>query len=377
VAETREKARSDFIYVCVGTPGRDDGSVDLRYVEQAAIDIGRSFRSTDRSPVVVVKSTVLPGTTRRFVGPLLEKASDKIVGKQFGLCSNPEFLREGNAVVDSEHPDRIVIGSDDQESGTKLERLYKEFYGAQMPVVIRTSFENAELIKYASNFFLATKIGCINTMANIAERIPSADVTTVAQGIGLDPRIGSRFLDAGLGYGGSCFPKNVRALLAFSRSVGYDPELLVATIQVNRNQPIKAIEFAKHKLGSVAGKKIAVLGLAFKPNSDDMRDAVSIPIIEALLRDGAAVSACDPAATKVAQSIFGKRISYSVEPRECLRNADLAIVVTEWEEFRAIAPDEFVALMKSPIVYDGRRIYDPNEMRRSGIAYDAIGLGNL
>jgi UDPglucose 6-dehydrogenase len=316
-----------------------------------------------------------PGTVRKVVKPTIEKESGKKCGEGFWLCSNPEFLREGHAIEDTEHPDRIVIGSDHTDAIDSLSNFYVDFHGPSSPPIIKTSHENAELIKYASNAFLATKTSFINTIANIAERIPNADVSTIAEGMGLDPRIAPRFLDAGLGYGGSCFAKDVSALVGLCRELGYTPELLEASMEVNRTQPLKAVEFAKQNLRSLMNRKIAVLGLAFKPHTDDMRDAVSIPIINALLQGGAQVFACDPAATANARQIFGTRIRYSTDPKEALVGAELAILVTEWDEFKRIRPEEFRSLMKTPRVFDGRRIYNPDEMIRAGIVYDAIGLG--
>jgi UDPglucose 6-dehydrogenase len=229
------------------------------------------------------------------------------------------------------------------------------------------------LIKYANNAFLATKISFINTMANIAERIPNADVAVVARAIGLDSRIGTAFLNAGLGYGGSCFPKDLGALLAFSKMLGYAPQLLEATIEVNRLQPLRALKFARESLSSLRGKKAAVLGLAFKPDTDDLREAVAIPIIEGLLEEGAEVNACDPAATSKAELILGKRIKYFTDARECIKGADLAIIVTEWENFKNLGADDFISLMRTPIVYDGRRLYD-GTLSDPRLTYRAIGL---
>ena len=216
-------AKSDFAFITVGTPSNDDGSINLTYVRKAASDIGESLRTSEKRQVVVVKSTVTPGTARKIVKPTLITASGRTYAKDFFVCSNPEFLREGNAIQDTQFPDRIIIGSDEEKGVRRLENLYRTFHGRSTPTVVKTSFENAELIKYANNAFLATKISFINCIANIAERTPGADVQTIAAGIGLDQRIGPRFLNAGLGWGGSCFPKDLRALLSLSKSLGYEP----------------------------------------------------------------------------------------------------------------------------------------------------------
>jgi UDPglucose 6-dehydrogenase len=325
--------------------------------------------------MVIVKSTVTPGTARNVVKPTIEMESGKKCGEGFWLCSNPEFLREGHAIEDTEHPDRIVIGSDHTDAIDSLSNFYVDFHEPSPPPIIKTSHENAELIKYASNAFLATKISFINTIANIAERIPNADVTVIARGMGLDARIAPGFLNAGLGYGGSCFPKDLSALIAFSKSLGYDPKLIEATVDTNMEQWARAIEQAKRALGPLKGKRVAVLGLAFKPETDDMREAISISLVSALLAEGADVVVYDPAALQNARSIFQDTISYAKDPYECLDHADCCIIVTEWDEFKEIPPETFLEWMQSPIVIDGRRVYDADRFSRMGVRFLAIGLG--
>jgi len=322
----------------------------------------------------VVKSTVIPGTTENIVKPILEESSGKRCGTDFGLCMNPEFLREGSALHDTFNPDRIVIGEYDKKSGDILEALYREFYAEKMPPIIRTTPVNAELIKYANNAFLATKISFINTIANICDRIPGADVTVVAKGIGLDKRIGPLFLNAGLGYGGSCLPKDLRALIQYSKNLGYEPKLLEAVESVNNSQPQRAIELCKKLLGELRGKRVAILGLAFKPNTDDIREAPSITIIRQLLKEGARVVAYDPVAIPNAKAIFKDDIEYASSAIECLKNADCCILVTEWEEFKKLKPEDFIQNMRTPILLDGRRLFDPEEFSRK-IRFMAIGLG--
>jgi UDPglucose 6-dehydrogenase len=323
---------------------------------------------------VVVKSTVVPGTTENMVKPIIEKHSGKRCGIGFGLCMNPEFLREGAALYDTLHPDRIIIGEYDKKSGDVFENLFTQFYKEELPPIIRTNPSTAELIKYANNAFLATKISFINTIANVCEKIPGADVTTVAEGIGLDERIGSLFLRAGLGYGGSCFPKDVKALIAFSKSLGYEPTLIKTVKEVNNVQPYKAVELAEKLVGDLKGKRIAILGLAFKPGTEDMREATSIKVVDRLLKKKARVIVYDPVAMDNAKKIFGEKVSYSSSAIECIRNAVCCIIVTEWDEFRNLGPEDFVKHMKEPNVVDGRRIYEP---RRFGERnhFTAVGLG--
>ncbi len=365
---------TDLTFVAVGTPSKPDGSIDLRYIESAAHDIGKALRQKDAYHVAIIKSTVIPGTTQNTVKPILEKESRKKCGSGFGLCMNPEFLRQGSAFKDTLNANRVVIGSYDKQSGDILEQLYRDFYSTNMPPIIRTTLSTAELIKYASNAMLATKISFINTIANICEKIPGADVKTVALAMGLDKRIGPLFLDAGLGYGGSCFPKDVKALITCAKNFGYNPELLNSVENVNHTQPLKAIEICKEKLGNLKSRKIAILGLAFKPDTDDMREARAIPIINQLLAEGAKVTAYDPVAMAVAKSIFQDKISYATSPVQCLKNADAAILVTEWEEFIKLTPEDFAKNMKQPILIDGRRVYDPQTFSKK-LKFTAIGLG--
>ncbi|HSV49822.1 MAG TPA: UDP-glucose/GDP-mannose dehydrogenase family protein [Candidatus Acidoferrales bacterium] len=366
---------TDVTFVAVGTPSQNDGSIDLRFIEAVSRDIGKALNQKNQYHVVVIKSTITPGTTQNLIKPLLEKESQKKCGIDFGLCMNPEFLRQGSAFYDTFHADRIVIGEYDERSGEALENIYKEFYGETPPPIIRTTLSTAELIKYASNSMLATKISFINTIANICEKIPQADVKVVAQAMGLDKRIGSQFLDAGLGYGGSCFPKDVRALIACSKAFNYTPELLESVENINKTQPLKAVDKCKEQLGNLKDKKIAILGLAFKPNTDDMREARVIPIINQLIKEGANISAYDPVATSTAKTIFKDKIQYAPSAIDCLKNADCAILVTEWPQFKKLTPEHFINNMKQPILIDGRRIYTPEDFKNK-MKYITIGLGN-
>ncbi len=373
---SREQAvlNTDVTFITVGTPSRPDGSIDLKYIESSALEIGRALNRKDTYHLVVVKSTVVPGTTENVVKPTLEKYSNRECGTDFGLCMNPEFLREGSALYDTLHPDRIIIGEYDKKSGDTLSALYEDFYGDETPPTIRTNLPTAELIKYANNAFLATKISFINTIANICEKIPGADITTVAKGIGHDRRINPRFLRAGLGYGGSCFPKDVKALTAFANRLGYAPTVLQAVQEVNEKQAKHAVEKAKRELGELQGKTIAILGMAFKPNTDDMREARSIPIINQLINEGANVTAYDPVAIPNAKSIFKDKIRYASSAVECLKGTDCCILVTEWSEFEKLKPEDFTQNMRQPILIDGRRIYNPKQFAPK-LRFVAIGLG--
>jgi UDPglucose 6-dehydrogenase len=365
---------TDFTYVAVGTPSKPDGSIDLESIKSVVINIGKALKQKNGYHIIIIKSTVVPGTTQNVVLPILERESGKKCGVDFGLCMNPEFLRQGSAFQDTLNADRIVIGSHDQQAGEKLEAFYRDFYMPQVPPIIQTTLSTAELIKYASNAMLATKISFINTIANICEKIPGADVKVVADAMGLDKRIGLQFLDAGLGYGGSCFPKDVQALIACSKTLGYVPELLDATEKVNEIQPLKAVEFCKQHLGILDGKQVAVLGLAFKPDTDDLREARAIPIITQLLEEGAYVVVYDPVALSAAKVIFKNSIRYTNSVADCLKNADCCIIVTEWPEFKKLTPEFFISNMKQAIIVDGRRIYDPQIFSKK-LKFCAIGLG--
>ena len=367
--------KTDITFVAVGTPSKPDGSIDLQFVEAAAHDIGKAIKQKNEYHLIAVKSTVIPGTTQNIIKPILENESGKKCGQDFGLCMNPEFLRQGSALADTSNPDRIVMGGNDKKSTATIENLYKNFYAPKVPPIIRTSLTTAELIKYASNAMLATKISSINTIANICEKIPGADVKAVAEAMGLDKRIGPLFLDAGLGYGGSCFPKDIKALIACSKAFGYTPELLESVEAINKTQPLKAVQFCRELLGNLEGKHIAILGLAFKPDTDDMREARVVPIVNQLLKEGASVTAYDPIAMPVAKTIFQSKIQYAPSAINCLKNTDCCIIVTEWAEFKKLTPEDFTKNMKQPNLIDGRRIYNPETFRKK-MKFAAIGLGN-
>ncbi|MEM2909610.1 MAG: UDP-glucose/GDP-mannose dehydrogenase family protein [Nitrososphaerota archaeon] len=369
-AEGMEGAK--FSFICVGTPSKSDGSIDLSYVTSAAEAVGKSLHLASKNHLVVVKSTVVPGTTSRVVAPILEFSSGMKVGLDFSLTFNPEFLREGSAVEDTFHPDRIIIGEHDRGSGEKLLNLYKDFYGDPLPSYIVTDTVNAELIKYANNAFLATKISFINEIANICQRIPGADVEVIARGIGLDKRIGPLFLRAGLGYAGPCLPKDLSALVNHAQSLGYEPLILRAVQRTNENQPYQVVLLAKNLLKTLKDKKVALLGLAFKPDTDDVRGAISLRLIDMLLKEGAEIAVFDPKGLENAKKLLGNVVLYASSAAECIKGADCCIVVTEWDEFKRLRPEDFIRLMRTPVVIDGRRIYDPREFSGK-LVYAAIG----
>lgn len=364
---------SDVSFISVGTPSRSDGSVDLRYVVEAARSLGKALKEKSEYHLVVVRSTVPPGTTRGVVGRILEEESGRRVGNKIGLCFNPEFLREGKAVQDTFNPDRLVVGCVDERSREILLRLYERFYGGRLPPLLATTPVNAELIKYASNAFLAMKISYANMLAQLCEKIPGADVKVVAKGVGMDRRIGEAFLGAGLGWGGSCFPKDVRALLAYGREKGVRLSLLEATVEVNEQQLDHALELAEKLVGGLRGRVVAVLGLAFKPGTDDIRESRAIRLVEKLLERGARVRVHDPKALEKARRVLGERVEYAESVEACLRGSELAVLATEWPEYGRLDSTTLRRLMHSPALLDCRRLYPPERFR--DIRFAAIGLG--
>ncbi len=361
-------------FLTVGTPSQPDGSIDLTYVKKATGELGGALQKKQGYHLVVVKSTVIPGTTNGTVKPVLEQSSGKNVGSNLGLCANPEFLKEGTAINDALHPDKIVIGSNDTKSADQLKRLYRQFYGAKLSPVIVTSPETAELVKYASNAFLATKVSFINTIANIAQQIPGVDVNQVAEAIGHDPRIGPLFLKAGPGYGGSCFHKDLQALISYSQHQGYDPHLLKATEKTNEEQADRVVELAEKLVGPLDHKRITILGLAFKKDTDDIREASSIRVIDRLRKKGARILGYDPMAMPNFKSALGNTVELAENPQIALRGADCAIVMTEWDEFRTLKARDYIAHLRTPVLVDARRIYNPAEFDE--LKFAGIGLGS-
>lgn len=366
---------AEIIFIAVGTPSKADGSIDTSQVLTASRQIGFQLRQSEKKPVVVVKSTVTPGTTSGVVKPLLEGESGKSCGAGFGVCSNPEFLREGEAVEDTLRPDRVILGPLDKTSGKAMRSFYRRFYGAKMPPVVETTAENAELIKYASNTFLATKISFINFIARICETLPDADVQDVALGMGMDPRIGPRFLQAGPGFGGACFPKDSLAFSVFAEEHGVDSSLLRSVIAVNDTQPDQIVSAIRMSVGQVKGKEIAILGAAFKEGSDDVRESRAIVLAKKLLAEGAGVRITDPEAIQGARRELGTSAKYYESPEDCIKGADAAVVMTGWADFKKLKPRDFLNLMRTPLLFDARRIYDADDFRLGRLEFRAIGRG--
>jgi UDPglucose 6-dehydrogenase len=354
--------KSDVIFIAVGTPPKENGETDLSQVQEVAKGIGRAL---DRYKVIVNKSTV-PVGTGNMVRNIIEREKKNDV--KFDVVSNPEFLREGSAIQDTLSPDRIVIGAPNQQVAMTLLELYASL---GRPMLI-TDVESAELIKYASNAFLAMKISFANAIADICERT-GADVLQVINGMGYDHRIGNYHLQPGLGYGGSCFPKDVDSLIQTAKTFNYDFKLLKSVAEINRERADRFVHKIEHVMKGVEGKTFAVLGLAFKPDTDDMRDAKSIEVIERLLKKKAIIRAYDPAAIKNAKKIFGKRILYAKNAYDAASGADALVVLTEWREFKLLNLEKIAASMRRPIIFDGRNLYNLDRNRRLGFQYYGIG----
>jgi len=374
-----ELADADIVFITVGTPSLSDGSINLSYVHHAAKRLGGVLVSKKGGyPVIAVKSTVTPGTARR-VARIIEEASGLRLGSGFGVVSNPEFLREGRAVEDTLRPSRLVIGEVDKKGASILEEFWTRFYGmlGHMPPVLRVTAETAEMIKYASNAFLAMKISFANTLARICEKIPGCDIVEVVRGMGLDPRINPAFLGAGLGYGGSCFPKDVKALVVFAKQLCVDAQLLEVIDRVNETQPLHVAKRLEEILGGLENKTIVILGAAFKPDTDDVRESRAIVLARLLLERGAHVRLHDPnpAALENAKKILGSMVGYYSNVEEALKNADAVVIATEWSDYRSLTPETFTRYMKRPVILDARRIYDPQRFVEAGVEFYAVGLG--
>jgi UDPglucose 6-dehydrogenase len=351
-----EKAikNSDITFICVGTPSKDNGEIDLKYINDAVIAVAEQLKNKNGFHSIIVKSTVIPGTTEKIVLPLIEKYSDKTVGIDIGLGMNPEFLREGVAVNDFLNPDRIVIGYFDDKTKNLLIDLYESF---SCPV-FETSLSAAEMIKYASNIFLATKISFINEIGNMCKSL-GVNTYEVADGIGLDKRIERSFLNSGIGWGGSCFPKDTKALQAWSKNNNESSHMIDSVIKVNDEQPLKLIDLLKKHIPDLRGIKIGILGLAFKPDTDDIRDSRSIPVIKELLKNDVRVIAYDPKAIDNFKKIY-PNITYSSSAKEVL-NADAVLITTAWEEFKNLD-------YSKKIVIDGRGIKEA----RNALIYEGV-----
>ncbi len=356
--------RSRVIFIAVGTPPRASGEADLTIVEHVCQKIARSMTGYR---LIVEKSTV-PVETGKWMKRTISAFLRRKI--PFDVASNPEFLREGTAVSDFLHPDRVVVGVESARARALMEQLYKPF---QSPLVV-TDIASAELIKHASNAFLSTKISFINAVANICERV-GADVEKVALGMGMDPRIGRAFLNAGAGFGGFCFPKDLDAFIRIAEKVGYDFGILKAVKQVNEAQKRSVVRKVEQQLWNLKGKKIGVLGLAFKPDTDDMRFAPALDLIEDLLKAGARVSAFDPQAMREAKVELDGQVAFAESPYDLAKGADCLVVMTEWNEFKEVDLARLKKLMRQPVIVDGRNIYDPERMRKLGFRYVGVGRG--
>jgi UDPglucose 6-dehydrogenase len=352
---------ADFVFIAVGTPPGRRGEADLVYVKQAAKAIAGAMKKT---VTIVNKSTVPIGT-----GNIVARIVGENLGNEipFSVVSNPEFLREGSAIHDFMHPDRLVFGSNDEGAARSVAALYSKLDTK----ILITDLHTAEMIKYASNAFLATRISFINEMARICERV-DADVKVVSEGMGMDRRIGPLFLDAGIGYGGSCFPKDVKALARMAETMGYHPELLDAVMEINLDQRTLVVEKLREVLGGLRGQVIGILGLAYKPDTDDVREAPAIDVIENLLQKGAEVRAYDPKAMAVLKAQMNS-IQYCKDPYAVATGADALLIVTEWDEFRQLDLDRIKGLMRRPVIVDGRNIFEPKAMRERGFVYRGVG----
>jgi len=359
-------ADAEAVFIAVGTPARrGDGHADLTFVFEAVRELAKVIKP---GTVVVTKSTVPVGT-----GDQIEKILQEEGVTGVSVASNPEFLREGAAIADFKHPDRIVVGAEDEHAQEVLREIYRPLFLNRAPILF-TGRRTAELTKYAANAFLAVKISFINEIANLCEAV-DADVQDVARGIGLDNRIGPKFLHAGPGYGGSCFPKDTLALLQTADAAGVDQRIVRTTVEVNDERKAQMAERVEQAMGgSVEGKRIAVLGLAFKPNTDDMREAPSIPLVEGLLERGASVSAFDPVAREQAEKIFAG-IEFADDAYAAAEGADGLVIVTEWDEFRALDLARVAASLHGKILVDLRNVYDPEEAQEAGLAYYGVGRG--
>jgi UDPglucose 6-dehydrogenase len=354
---------SDFVFIAVGTPQGEDGSADLQHVLAVATEIGRAM---NKYTVVVDKSTVPVGTAKRVRDTVAAEAKHP-----FSVVSNPEFLKQGAAIEDFMKPDRVVIGAEDARAQEIMLELYSPFTRTGAPIMVMDC-ASAELAKYAANAMLASRISFMNEVANVCELV-GADVDQVRRAIGSDRRIGNAFLFPGVGYGGSCFPKDVQAMIRFASDRDYEFKILQAVERVNQLQKGRLFTKIKKHFGNLKGKTVAVWGLAFKPKTDDMREAPAIPLIEALLNAGVTVQAHDPEAMKIARGLFGSKITYATNNYDALKGADCLAIVTEWNEFRRPDFERMRSLMRSPVIFDGRNLFTPDQMKQSRFTYYSIG----
>jgi UDPglucose 6-dehydrogenase len=353
------------VFIAVGTPQGNDGRADLSFVREVARSVAENL---DSFKVVVTKSTV-PAGTGKMIRQIIEE--HRVENHPFSVVSNPEFLREGSAIEDFMRPDRVVVGTEDETATAIMQDLYRPLYLIEAPIVF-TDVPTAELIKYASNAFLATKISYINEMADLCERI-GADVHGVAKGMGLDKRIGPKFLHPGPGYGGSCFPKDTRAVVEFAREAGIGLQIVKAVIDVNEARPARMLDKIRAAAGGLAGKTVALLGLSFKPNTDDLRESPAIEILTGLLSDGATVRAYDPVGMDAARATERKGVVYCQDEYDAAEGTDVLVIATEWNQFRALDIERLKRLMTRHLIVDLRNIFDPVKARDAGFDYHGIG----
>ena len=361
----------DMIFVTVGTPQKSNGAIELSMIKKATTTIGQIIRKSKKNPTVFIKSTVVPGTTQDVILPILEKTSGKKANIDFGLISNPEFLQESNAIRDTKYPHAIILGGKQTKYMKKAKMFFSKMH-PNVPIII-TNFQTAEMIKYANNSFLATKISFINQLSNICQNIPGANIDDIAKTIGLDPRIGALFLNAGPGYGGSCLPKDMKALISFADKIGTNPTLLNAVEKINQKQIQNIISLMEKTLGTLASKRITVLGTAFKPNTDDVRDSIAIELIKKLLKKKSRNTIYDPKAMKNTRNVFGEKIIYAGSIADALNKSQCAILMTHWKQFERFNNNSMKHMSKKFII-DCRRILVEKELQAE---YHAIGIGKI
>ena len=360
----------DLLFLTVGTPKSKSGFIDLTMIKNASKNIGISLRHSSKKPIIVVKSTVIPGTTTNVIMPLIEKSSRKKAGKGFEIIANPEFLREGNVIDDTLKPHLVVIGGSNKNSVNRLKKFYHKLYDSKIKFML-TNTQTAEMIKYANNSFLATKISFINQISSLCQSIPGTSIDEVAEGIGTDPRIGRFFLNAGPGYGGSCLPKDLETIIQFSSKIGANPILLRAVQQINDLQIKQIIQLLEKNLGTVQNKSITILGLSFKENSDDIRESRSIELIKTLLGKKSKITVHDPKAMKNTESIFKNKIIYADSILKSLDNCQCVIIMTPWKMYTKLKNNDFKN-MKRKLIIDTRRILSKKCLNAE---YFALGLG--
>ena len=361
----------DFIFLTVGTPKSKSGFINLSMIKNASKSIGVSLRNSSNKPIIVVKSTVVPGTTTDVIQPLIEKTSGKKAGKGFEIITNPEFLREGNVIDDTLKPHLVVIGGSNPKSVNKLKKLYHQIYDSKIKLMT-TNTQTAEMIKYANNSFLATKISFINQISSLCQSIPETNIDEVAKGIGIDPRIGRLFLNAGPGYGGSCLPKDLETIIQFSVKIGTNPILLKAVRQINDLQIKQTVNLLEKNLGIIRGKNITILGLSFKENSDDIRESRSIELIKVLLKKKSKITVHDPKAMENVKSIFKNKIRYADSLLNSIDNSHCVVIMTPWKIYTKLKNNDFKN-MKRKLIIDTRRILSG---RNLNVEYFALGMGN-